>query len=53
MIGQHMTDDKLVSYRHKDQTEDDHARFVQYEKDKLPDWAADVQPYEEELIDEC
>lgn len=34
-----------VTYRHKDG--DTLHRFVQYAKDPLPSWAADIRPYED------
>lgn len=36
---------KLIKYRHKDDTSQTPDFFVAFEEDKVPEWAADVQPY--------
>ena len=41
-----MTTPDLISYRHKDDRQNK-TRFVQRKMDKVPEWAADVQPYAE------
>ena len=41
-----MTAPDLISYRHKDDHKNK-TRFVQRKVDKVPKWAADVQPYTE------
>ena len=48
-----MYDDKeLIRYRHKDDNSKNAPRFIQYADVPVPVWAADVEPYEEKLIDE-
>jgi len=37
---------ELISYRHKDDR-DNKTRFIQYRKDAVPKWAADIQPHKE------
>jgi hypothetical protein len=47
-------DRKLVSYRFGDVPRDEReVRFVDFADTPLPDWAVDVQPYEEDVQDEC
>jgi hypothetical protein len=44
-----MNERALVSYRHQNDDEDT-IRFVGFADETVPVWAADVQPYEEELL---
>jgi hypothetical protein len=47
-------DRELVSYRHADSAGDERdVRFVDLADTPLPDWAVDVEPYEEDVQDEC
>jgi hypothetical protein len=47
-------DRELVSYRFGDVPRDEReVRFVDFADTPLPDWAVDVQPYEEDVQDEC
>lgn len=43
-----MTAPELISYRHKDDHKNK-TRFVQRKVDKVPEWAADVQPHTEPM----
>jgi len=50
-----MFDDReLVSYRHaaSNAPADEDIRYIQYADAPLPEWAVDVEPYEEKLVDE-